>query len=553
MAVIERRIGLLFAAFLALLVLAGARAAWLGVVRGDSLASAAASQQTQSLPLPAPRGTITDRNGVELAVSEPADDVSATPYLVKDPVRVAAKLAPLLERSADDLTKLLARRNRGFVYLRRQLPARAADRVRKLRLTGIQLTPGHLRDYPRGPLASQVLGVVGTDGEGLSGLEYAQDHLLHGTDGERRLVKDALGANIEVRDTKRSLPGAGVQLTLDAAIQDQVEQTLGQIGQAYRPKGATAFVMNPEDGAVLALANWPRVDANAPSQAPAYANQDRAVGFTYEPGSTFKAFTVAGALEDRKVTPTTTFDLAPEIKVADRTIGESHPRGYERLTTGDILAQSSNVGAVTIGLREGATRFDHWIRQFGFGRRTGVALPGEERGLVLPVSKYSGSTMGNLPIGQGLAVTPMQMAQAYAAIANGGVLRRPQLLRRVDGEVVERPAGRRIISERTAEQLRVMLEGAFAPGGTASEVSIPGYELAGKTGTSNKIDTTTGEYSKSRYIASFMGFAPALHPKLLVGVVVDEPQGDIYGGQVAAPAFGKITSFALSYLGIPPR
>jgi cell division protein FtsI/penicillin-binding protein 2 len=277
------------------------------------------------------------------------------------------------------------------------------------------------------------------------------------------------------------------------------------------------------------------------------------VGYTYEPGSTFKSVTVAGALQDGTVTPDTPFDLPPQIQVADRTIGEAETRGPETLTTSQILAQSSNVGAIKIGLQMGKQRFDYWVRKFGFGKPTGIDLPGEERGLVLPVEKYSGSSMGNLPIGQGLAVTPIQMARAYAAIANGGILRSPRVVRRIDGKLVSQPKGTRIISQRTAAQLRHMLEGAFAPGGTASEVSIPGYKLAGKTGTANKIDPATGEYSKFHYIASFMGFAPALHPKLLIGVMVDEPQGAIYGGVVAAPAFGKIASFALPYMRIPPQ
>jgi cell division protein FtsI (penicillin-binding protein 3) len=551
-ALLERRIGLLFAAFLALLLLAGGRALFLGAIKGSSLASAAASQQVSSLELPARRGTIVDRNGSELAVSEPAADVSATWYLVKDPVKTAAKLAPLLGVSEDDLLRKLARHDTGFVYLARSLPANQAERVERLKLPGIQLTQGHRRVYPHDELASQLLGTVGVDGDGLRGLEYSQNRTLRGTDGERRLVKDALGESIEVRDTKPAKPGSRLELTIDAAIQDKVEQVLAGIGQQYRPKGATAVVMNPATGEVLALANWPRVDANAPSSAPPYALQERAVGYTYEPGSTFKSITVAGALQDGTVSPTTNFDLPPQIQVADRTIGESHPRGSVTLTTSEILAQSSNVGAIKIGLEMGKQRFDYWVRRFGFGKPTGVDLPGEQRGIVLPVSKYSGSSMGNLPIGQGQAVTPMQMAQAYAAIANGGILRAPRVVRRVGGRLVPTPRGRRVISGHTAAQLRVMLEGAFAPGGTASEVSIPGYKLAGKTGTANKIDATTGEYSESRYVSSFIGFAPALHPKLLIEVMVDEPQTEIYGGVVAAPAFEKIASFALKYLRIPP-
>jgi cell division protein FtsI (penicillin-binding protein 3) len=551
-ALVERRIGLLFAAFLVLLVLAGGRALWLGGVKSGSLANAATSQQVSSSTLPAERGSIVDRKGNPLAVSEPASDISATPYLVKDPIKAAEKLAPVLGQTPEALVQKLARKDTGFVYLARDLPAAQATRVQKLKLTGIDLEPGHLRFYPREFLAAQLLGSVGTDGRGLSGIEYERNKVLTGTDGERRLVKDALGQSINVRDTKPAHPGDRIELTIDAAIQDEVERVLAKVGQTYSPKGATAIVMDPRDSEVLAMANWPRIDANDPGAAPAYAAQNRAVGATYEPGSTFKAVTVAGALEENVVKPDSKFVLPPQIQVADRTIGESHARGTEELSTAQILAQSSNVGAITIGLKEGKQRFDKWVRRFGFGQPTGVDLPGEERGIVLPVDKYSGSSMGNLPIGQGIAVTPMQMAQAYATIANGGVLRKPQVVRRIKGELVPTPKGRRIISTKTAFQLRTMLEGAFAPGGTASEVSIPGYKLAGKTGTANKIDPKTGEYSQSAYVASFIGFAPALHPRLLIAVMVDEPHGAIYGGTVAAPAFGQIASFALPYLRIPP-
>ena len=552
MALVERRIGLLFAAFLVLLVVAAGRALWLGGVRSGSLANAATSQQVSSAKLPAERGSIVDRKGNPLAVSEPASDISATPYLVKDPIKAAERLAPVLGQTPEALVQKLARKDTGFVYLARNLPAAQAARVQRLNLTGIALEPGHLRFYPREFLAAQLLGSVGTDGRGLSGIEYERNRILTGTDGERRLVKDALGESINVRDTKPTHPGDRIELTIDAAIQDEVERVLTKVGQTYRPKGATAIVLDPRDSEVLAMANWPRIDANDPGAAPAYAAQNRAVGATYEPGSTFKAVTVAGALEENVVKPDSKFVLPPQIQVADRTIGESHPRGTEQLSTAQILAQSSNVGAITIGLKEGKRRFDKWVRRFGFGQPTGVDLPGEERGIVLPVDKYSGSSMGNLPIGQGIAVTPMQMAQAYAAIANGGILRKPQVVRRIAGERVPTPTGRRIVSPKTALQLRTMLEGAFAPGGTASEVSIPGYKLAGKTGTANKIDPKTGEYSQSAYVASFIGFAPALHPRLLIAVMVDEPHGAIYGGTVAAPAFGQIASFALPYLRIPP-
>jgi cell division protein FtsI (penicillin-binding protein 3) len=549
---IERRIGLLFAVFLGMLALAGVRAGWLGVVKADALRKAAATQQTAQVTVPARRGAITDRNGIELAVSQPAMTVAATPYLIEDPAKVAAKLAKPLRVDEDKLLRQLTRRDTGFAYLARRVPAVRARRVERMEIAGLEFIPEARRTYPRNFLASQLLGTIGTEGKGLSGLEYSLDGLLRGRDGERRLVKDALGEAIELRETHRTKPGSTVTLTVDEAIQDKAEEVLAEIGETWRPRGATAIVMDPRDGALLALANWPRVDANNPGHAPDYARQNRAVGATYEPGSTFKAFTVAAALEEKEVTPETKFPLPPTIRLYDREIGESHPRGYVTLNTREILEQSSNVGAIKIGLGLGAKRFDQWVRRFGFGKPTGTDLPGEEAGIVLPLAKYSGASMGNLPLGQGLAVTPMQMAVAYSAIANGGVLRPAHIVERVDGRQAAPHRGRRVISEANAASVRKMLKGVLGPGGTATGAAIKGYELAGKTGTAEKPDPVTGGYSKDKYVASFVGFAPARHPKLLVTVMVDEPKGEIYGGLVAGPAFKQITSFALTYLRIPP-
>jgi cell division protein FtsI/penicillin-binding protein 2 len=366
------------------------------------------------------------------------------------------------------------------------------------------------------------------------------------------VVKDALGHAISLTEDRHARAGTDVQLTLDSAIQDRVESVLAGIGHTFSPRGATALVMDPNTGELLAMANWPPANAEDFGSAPEYARENRAVSASYEPGSTFKAFTVAGALQDGLVGTGTAFDLAPTIQVADRTIHEAHERGYETLTTADILAQSSNVGAVTIGLREGATRFDAWVRRFGFGSSTGSVLPGEAPGIVPRLDRYSGSSMGNLPLGQGLAVTPLQMAAAYSAIANGGTLRKPQLLRRIGRKTVPPSRGQRIISPVTASSLSQMLEGVLEPGGTASAVSIPGYQLAGKTGTANKPDPLTGGYSDTKFVASFIGFAPARAPRLLVAVMVDEPHGSSSGAAVAAPAFQQIAAFALPYLGIPP-
>jgi len=549
---IERRIGFLFAVFLALLLLGYGKAAWLGVVKAGSLKRAAAVQQKSDITVPARRGAIMDRYGTELAVSQPATTVAATPYLVKDPAGVASKLAPLLGKPEDELIKQLARRDTGFVYLARRIPSTRVQRVQRMKIEGLEFIPEFKRIYPRGWMASQLLGVTGTDKQGLAGLEYSLDEYLRGRDGERKLTKDALGDAIQLRETTPTKAGANVRLTLDGAIQDRAEQVLAAVGERHKPKGATAIVMDPRDGSILALANWPQVDANRPGDAPDYARQNRAIGATYEPGSTFKAFTVAGALEDGDVTPDTSFNVPPEIKVADRTIGEAHPVGYRSLTTAGILKESSNVGAIMIGQRLGAEGFDKWVRRFGFGKPTGIDLPGEEQGIVLDVENYSGASMGNLPIGQGIAVTPMQMATAYAAIANGGILRPPHIVEDVGSRAAAKPRGHRILSEATAASLRRMLEGVLGPGGTASGAQIDGYVMAGKTGTAEKPDETGG-YSKTKFVSSFVGFAPARRPKLLVAVMVDEPQGDIYGGTVAAPAFREITSFALNYLKIAPQ
>jgi cell division protein FtsI (penicillin-binding protein 3) len=542
---VERRIGLLFALFLMLLALAAVRATWLGTVRSGALSERAVSQQIEDIADPASRGTIFDRNGVELAVSEDSVTVFAHPFLIDDPMKVAAKLAPLIGRPENELLRKLSNRKLTFIYLRRKMDASLGEKIKKLGIEGIGTVTEPKRVYPQGYLASQVLGLVGTDNVGLSGLEYARDKDLRGEDGERRLVKDALGEPVSLVETKRATPGTSLQLTLDTRIQERTEAVLAEVGQTYTPQGATAVVMDPRTGEILALANWPRVDANNVGGAPAFARQNRAIQANFEPGSTFKAITISGALSEGLVEPGTTLSVPPEIQVADRTVGEAHEGGGGTKTVAQILAQSSNVGSVMIGLKLGAKHFDKWVRRFGFGRPTGVDLPGEEGGIVLRPEHYSGSSMGNMPIGQGIAVTPMQMAAAYTAIANHGVMRPPYIVKG------DQPKPRRVLKPRIAAQVSHMLEGVLAAGGTAEEAQVDGYTLAGKTGTAEK--AIKGGYSKTDFIASFIGYAPAKDPRLLVAVMVDTPRGDIYGGTVAAPAFERIMEFALPYLKIPPR
>jgi cell division protein FtsI/penicillin-binding protein 2 len=548
-AAVQQRIGGIFGVFLLLLALAAGRTLYLSVLRGASLRKAASAQQLTTETVTARRGVITDRNGVELAVSEPARDISADPFLIRDPLTASQRLAPLLGQTQARVLEKLSRHS-GFVYLARAVPARQSEEVLALKLPGVEGKPVMRRVYPRAPLAEQVLGDVGTEGQGLSGLEQSRNALLGGQTGERRVVSDAIGQPVSISEPHQVAPGAALTLTLDSNIEQRTEEVLAAVGQKFAPKDATAIVMDPRSGALLAVANWPAPGASVAGAGPP---QDRAVSFPYEPGSTFKVITVSGALQDNLVTPASTFNVPSQIKIADRTIHDDVEHGEETLTTSQILARSSNVGAIEIGQREGARLFDQWVRRFGFGSQTGVELPGEEPGLVLKLSHYSGSSMGNLPIGQGELVTPLQMATAYSAVANGGVLRPPHIIDAVDGKAKPLPAGHRVISPASAAAVRQMLEGVLAPGGTASEVSIPGYQLAGKTGTASKVDPTTHEYSKTAYVASFIGFAPAADPKLLCAVVVDEPQiGSIFGGTVAAPAFGEIMSFALPYMGVSP-
>jgi cell division protein FtsI (penicillin-binding protein 3) len=548
MRTIERRIGLLFAGFLLCFLVIAGRAFWLQGVQGAKLASEAAYQQTEVVTVPGLRGSVLDRFGNPLAASEDAKTIFATPYQVKRPRQTATKLASILGLERGEVLKSLTEHS-GFAYVAHKVDVPSAARVARLELPGIGELPDSRRTYPQGDLAAQTIGAVGEESQGLTGLEQGEDSVLRGTDGERRIVKDALGEPIRLETVSEASDGEDLRLTLDPAIEKKTEQVLGEVGETYAPKGATAIVMNPRNSQLLAIANWPAVDPTDLESADPEDLINRATGFTYEPGSTFKAFTVSAALEEKLVTPETTFTLAPQLHVADRIIEDAEARPTVTLSVAEILSHSSNVGAATIGLEVGSERFSRWIDRFGFGRPTGVQFPAEEQGIVPALDEYSGSTMGNLPIGQGLSVTPMQMIAGYAAIANGGILRQPQLIEKIGDEPVHEPRGRRVIESSVAEQVRTMLEGVLAPGGTASEVSVPGYTLAGKTGTAQVAEN--GTYSETKYVASFIGFAPAQDPRLLVAVIVDQPQGEIYGGSVAAPAFGKIAAFALPYLGVP--
>jgi cell division protein FtsI (penicillin-binding protein 3) len=547
---IDRRVGLLFGIFLLLMLLAAARAAYLGVFRGPTLKKLAAVQQVQAVPIPAERGEITDRNGVVMALTESADKVIADPYLITNPQKVAAQIAPLLGLSIADTLKGLTKSSTGYSTLSYDLPASSANKIMAKRINGISDEAVSRRVYPRGSTAMQVLGWVGSNRKSSGGLEYLYYKQLHGTAGKREIVNDAKGQAIAVHNVKTMVPGKNLKLTLSAPLQNEMEQALAQVGEEYSPKDATAIAMNPQTGQILGLANWPSDNGNDIGAAPLADTEDYGVGLSYEPGSTFKAVTVAGALSDGAVTPDTNIYVPSELHVADRTISDAEPHGDEDMTVANVLKVSSNIGADQIAAREGATKFNYWMHRFGFGQTTGVDLPGEQQGIVPPMKDWSEVSMANFPFGQGIEVTPMQMIRAYSAIANGGILRTPSIVESIGGRKVAGAKGHRVISTGVASEMRDMLRGVLADGGTASGAQIYGYDLAGKTGTANIV--VGNHYSDTEYMASFIGMVPASDPKLVVAVVVDEPQGSIFGGSVAAPAFKQIVGWAVPYFGINP-
>jgi cell division protein FtsI/penicillin-binding protein 2 len=547
---VNRRIRLL----LAVLVLAFAvlllRAAWLQGVRAQSLSRLGQTQHREQVVLPASRGTIFDRTGVRLALGEQATTVYADPMQIRNPRRVAAIVGQTLGIDRRAAYASLADRTRGFVYLARQVDAAQAAVLARRKISGLGFLPEERRSYPQGTVGAQVLGYVGVDDKGLAGLELQYDHDLAGAAGHQTLVKDPSGHVIDVLDDRPERQGRDVTLTLDHTIQANAEEILRETVAKWNAKSATAIVLDPRTGAVLAMAVEPGYDANRYPSAPRDLQRDRAVTDTYEPGSTFKVVTVAAALSERLVSPSTEFTLPYSIHVADRVIHDAEPRGTIRYSVAQILAHSSNIGAITLAELLGRDRLASWISRFGFGHSTGIDFPGESPGIVLPAAKWSGSTIGNVPIGQGIAVTPVQMAAAYAAIANRGVWSRPHLLDHVEGGGRPSLRHRRIMSPGVASQLMMMLKDVVAEG-TGTYAAIPGYQVAGKTGTAQKPDAHGG-YANGQYVASFVGTVPASRPRLVVLVAVDEPRGAIFGGVVAAPAFQQIASFDLRYLEVAP-
>ncbi len=546
----NRRIRLLLAVLTLGSVLTLGRAFWLQVVRAPALERLAAQQHHEVVRTPASRGTIFDRMGVQLAIGEQATTVYADPRQIRNAQKVAVEAGRALNIDPNRIYPQLLDKKQSFVYVQRKADPGRAAALQRRGLAGVDFYPEERRFYPQHTVAAQVLGYAGVDNKGLAGIELGLDHELAGRPGKETIVRDPFGRTIDVVSSTPERPGRDVFLTLDHTLQAKVEAVLRQKVAQWHALDGTAIVLDPVTGGILAMAVAPGFDANQFPRVPQSAERNRAVTDTYEPGSTFKVVTYAAALSDALVSPSSRFSLPPSVRVADRVIDEAEPRPTETMTVSEMLARSSNVGTVMLAQLLGSKRLAAWIDRFGFGRPTGIDFPGESPGIVLPLAHWSGSTIGNVPIGQGIAVTPIQIAALYGALANHGVWIQPHLVDHIRGVRVRRPARHRVVSASVSRALIDMLQGVVSQG-TGEEAAVPGYLVAGKTGTAAKPDPSGG-YSDTKYVASFVGMVPASSPRLVILVSIDEPQGQIFGGVVAAPAFRDIARFALQYLDVPP-
>lgn len=536
----------------AVLFLAGllGRAFYVQVIAAPALQEKAEEQHVRTVELAAPRGTIYDRNGTALAISQTMASIYANPRQIEagDAPDVARQLSPILGVSEQTLLVKL-REDAGFRYLARRVDPAIGEKVRGLKLKGVGVLSEPKRVYPKGPLAPQVLGFVGgTDYRGMEGIEYQYDQELAGEPGEMQVVRDLSGNRLSTVVTKEVRPGTSLTLTIDSELQFETEKALTAAVEENKAKKACAVVIDPATGEILALANTPVFDANdfASAEISKADRRNWAVTDQYEPGSTFKMVVVAAALDAGLVDPDTTFTLPKQLEVFDKTIHEAEDDVPEvrELTVTQILAQSSNIGAVTLGREVGKERLVEMIRKFGFTQKLGIDFPGEVAGQMLPPAKWNGVTIANVPMGQGIAASPLQLAAAYAIVANDGVLVQPHLVR---GETT--PWTRRVVSEKVAAQLREMLR-VTVEDGTGKRARLEGYGVAGKTGTAQKVEV--GGYSHERFIVSFVGMVPSDDPRLVICVMVDEPTKELSGARVAAPVFAKIADFALRRLGVAP-
>ena len=518
---------MLVAVTLASLLLCG-RAIYLAVSDGDGLQALAAEQPTEAQDVSAGRGDILTADGRQLATSLDRYRLVATPYQIESPSEVAAQLFKLAgpelgqteEEIEAELTERDVRGNLGGYSVIGSIQPQTAEKIQELSYEGLTLSPTSVRAYPDGQLASQSAGYLGDYGEPFGGIESRFDEKLKG--------------------------GEDVTVTIDAAIQQELEKELQGVIDEHGAKNTLGLVMRIDDGAVVALAGAPSFDNNEFEEAEAELQRNRILTDPYEPGSTFKPFNMAAALEEDAVSTESWFTVPDNIQVADRVIHDSEPHETKVMQPKDILEQSSNVGTIQVAQQLGGDKLEDYIRRFGFGEPTGVDLWGEDPGVVPAYEDWSGSSIGNIPIGQGLTVTPLQLVAGYATLVNGGTKVEPHIAQNAAAP----DPGKQVISSETSDIVRGMLQNVVE-NGSGHLAQIPGYSVGGKTGTSQKVDPQTGAYA-FKHIASFIGFAPASDPEYVALIIADEPQTEYWGEVVAAPAFQRLMSFTLGYYNVPP-
>ncbi|MDD2540416.1 MAG: penicillin-binding protein [Desulfuromonadaceae bacterium] len=533
------------------------RAFYLQILQHEILVKRADKQHQHKVDLTTGRGSILDHNGTILAESIHMDSCYAEPHRINDVEGTAGVLAPILGISKNELAAKLSA-DRTFTWIERYLAPEVATRIKNMKLPGIGFVPESKRFYPNMEIAAHVIGFTGRDPNGLEGIELKYDSTILGNTGYMITERDALGRNIGIMNTviKDSSPGKSVVLTLDKTIQFITEKELAKAVKESNAKNGMALVMESDTGRVLAMANYPTFNPNSYSRYPYAQVRNRAVADSYEPGSTFKVFTIAAAIDSGRIKATDVYNCENgTYRIADRTIHDDHPQS--RLSVSDIIKYSSNIGAAKIGFKMGEERLFTYLRNFGFGERTGIDLPGESPGNLK--RHWYGIDLATISFGQGVSLSAIQLGTALSAVANGGNLMKPYLVEQIlddNGTVVQKfepQIVRRVISPETARKVTKMMETVTGPGGTGMKAALDGFLVAGKTGTAQKVDPVTHTYSPTKRIGSFVGFVPADKPKLTIVVVIDEPQGVRYGGVVAAPAFRGIAQSSLAYLKIQPN
>ncbi|MFA9469360.1 MAG: penicillin-binding protein [Deltaproteobacteria bacterium] len=557
------RIALLGACVMCVALLVIVRAFHVQIATGDRLREMAEDQHLRHLRVSPRRGAIYDRHGAELAVSADVDSVYANPRRLKameqDPQIVARRIAKVLDVDYERLAKRLAA-DRYFVWIERQVTPNEATRIRELDIPGIELMTEARRYYPNRHLAAHLLGFADIDGRGIEGIELAYEDRLRGSDRRVEAIRDRRGHVVFADDMEddRTIQGQSVVLTIDKAIQHIAERELALGVRTFEARGGSVVVMDPSSGEILALANYPPFNPNEPSKHPIAHRRNRAVVDRFEPGSTVKPFTMAAALASGAVKPNQSINCENGVtRLGGRLLHDAHP--YEWLTPTQILAYSSNIGIAKIALDLGKKDLYRGFRRFGFGEPTGLGVPGETAGILRHYRRWYEIDTAAVSFGQGMSVTNVQLATAMSAIANGGRLMQPMLVRRMSdghGAIIEenKPRVRRqVVPRRVAKLVGQMLTAVTEPGGTAMEAAVDGYLVAGKTGTAQKADYVHGGYAKDKWLASFIGFAPADRPSVVISVVIDEPVIAHYGGTVAGPVFRRIAEVTLRHMGITPE